>query len=512
MDILLFSILIPILMYIFLKLILIITKKSSTPNLPPGPMKLPVIGNLHNIIGSEPPHRALHKLATKFGPVMHLQLGELSTVIISSPNAAKQVMKTHDINFASRPSILATEIMSYNSTSISSSVYGDYWRQLRKICTLELLSAKRVQSFRPIREEAFLDLARWIAKEAEAEAEAAPVNFTRKLYSCSYALTWTTTLGNKTEVKEKLLNIIKQSIELASGFNVVDFYPSVKLLQMVTGLRRRMTKLHRESDKIFDQIIDDHKKINDDHHSRHNKQEDLLDVLLKFQDDDRGQEISLTTDNVKAVLMDMLAGGSETSATTLIWAMVEMLKNPRIMEKAQDEVRRVYDDKGYVDESKIHELEYLRSIIKETLRVHPPAALLNPRICTEKCEINGYEIPAGTKIIANTWAINRDPEYWENADCFEPERFLDSSVDYKGNHFEYIPFGAGRRICPAITFALANMDLPLAIFLYHFDWKLPDGMKHEELDMTERVGAEITRVEDLYVVPVVKRPVPPHVT
>ncbi|EYU22010.1 hypothetical protein MIMGU_mgv1a022779mg, partial [Erythranthe guttata] len=188
--------------------------------------------------------------------------------------------------------------------------------------------------------------------------------------------------------------------------------------------------------------------------------------------------------------------------------------NPRILEKAQDEVRRFFDDKGgYVDESRIHELKYLMSIIKETLRIHAPLPLLLPRKCRDKCEINGYEIPVDTKIIVNAWAINRDPKYWRNPDCFEPERFLDEDleVDYKGNHFEYIPFGAGRRICPGIAFGMANVELPLAMFLYHFDWKLPPGMKHEELDMSESFGVTARRNNNLFVVPVIKRPLPPSV-
>ncbi|EYU21982.1 hypothetical protein MIMGU_mgv1a026917mg, partial [Erythranthe guttata] len=475
----------------------LIRTKKSTRNLPPGPWKLPLIGNMHNLIGSLP-HIALHELALIYGPVMHLQLGELSAVIISSPDAAKQVMKTHDINFASRPSIIVMEILSYNCTNVAFSEYGDYWRQLRKICTLELLSMKRVSSFRSIREEAFLDLARWLL---DYKDQPAAVNLTEKLYSCAYSLISRATFGKKSEANERLLSIIKEGIVLAAGFNVADVYPSIKLLQMMSGLRRKVKKLHGEADCILDDIIHEHR------YSKNEKQTsdtDLLDVLLGFQGGDDGIDIPLTTDNIKAVIMDMLAGGSETSATALDWSMAEMLKNPRILEKAQDEVRRFFDDKGgYVDESRIHELKYLMSIIKETLRIHAPFPLLLPRKCREKCEINGYEIPVDTKIIVNAWAINRDPKYWRNPDCFEPERFLDEDleVDYKGNHFEYIPFGAGRRICPGIAFGMANVELPLAMFLYHFDWKLPPGMKHEELDMSESFGVTARRNNDLFVVP-----------
>ena len=179
---------------------------------------------------------------------------------------------------------------------------------------------------------------------------------------------------------------------------------------------------------------------------------------------------------------DIFAAGSETSATAVDWAMAEMIKNPSVMKKAQDEVRQVFSRKGSVDETGISEMKYLKCVVKETLRLHPSVPLLLPRESREKCEINGYEIPARTRIIVNAWAMGRDPRYWTEPESFMPERFLDSSIDFKGTNFEYIPFGAGRRICPAMLFGLINVEVPLATLLYHFDWKLPNGMKNEELD------------------------------
>ena len=188
--------------------------------------------------------------------------------------------------------------------------------------------------------------------------------------------------------------------------------------------------------------------------------------------------------------------------------MAEMIKDPRVMKKAQAEVREVFGMNGRVDENCINELQYLKLIVKETLRLHPPAPLLLPRECGQTCEIHGYHIPAKTKVIVNAWAIGRDPNYWTESERFYPERFIDSTIDYKGNSFEFIPFGAGRRICPGSTSALRTIDLALAMLLYHFDWNLPNGMRSGELDMSEEFGVTVRRKDDLILVPFPYHPLP----
>lgn len=202
---------------------------------------------------------------------------------------------------------------------------------------------------------------------------------------------------------------------------------------------------------------------------------------------------------------DVFTGGSDTAATTINWGMAEMMRNPRVLKKAQAEVREVLDRRGRADDNCIDEMKYLKAVIKETLRLHPPAPLLLPRECGQACDINGYHIPVKSKIIINAWAIARDPNYWTEPDRFYPERFIDSSVDFKGNSFEFIPFGAGRRICPGMHYGVANVELVLALLLYHFDWRLPNGMKSEDLDMTELFGASVIKKDDLFLIPMVSR-------
>ncbi|RHN50999.1 putative premnaspirodiene oxygenase [Medicago truncatula] len=200
----------------------------------------------------------------------------------------------------------------------------------------------------------------------------------------------------------------------------------------------------------------------------------------------------------------MFAGASDSSAITIDWAMSELMKNPRVRMKAQAEIREVCKGKKRIYESDLHELSYLKSVIKETLRLHPPGAILT-RECREACNIGGYEIPIKTNLILNAWAIGRDPNHWSDAEKFIPERFHDNTgFDFNkvnDNSFQYIPFGGGRRMCPGVLFGLANIELPLAALLYHFDWKIPNEMKAEDFDMTEEYGATVSRKNNLFLIP-----------
>ncbi|KAL4558426.1 hypothetical protein LXL04_036626 [Taraxacum kok-saghyz] len=477
-----------------LMLILLRRWRKSKSNLPPGPRKLPMIGNILDVAGPLP-HHTLRDLAQRYGPLMHLQLGENSTVVASSAETAKEVMKTHDINFSNRPFLLAAHIISYKSTNIMFSPYGDYWRQLRRICNSELLSAKHVESLRPIREQEVAHLITTISQHPAGS----PINLSQNIYALTYGILTRSVFGNKLKQQDALISLIHEALGLSGGFSLTDLYPSSKVVAFLSGLRPKLEKIHERFDKMLDDIIQDHKAVGkgDDHLL-------LFDVLLKLQEDGN-LELPLTMDNIKAIILDIISAGSDTSSTVIEWAMSELLRNPEIMEKAQNEVRQAFSTKATVDETGIQSLEFLKLVIKETMRLHPPAPLMLPMENREKCEINGYEIPERTKVIVNVWAIGRDPKYWTHPETFHPQRFLNTSIDYRGVDFEYLPFGSGRRICPGISFGLANLELPLASLLFHFDWKLADD-KIQDLDMTEAFGVTVKRKSVLNLVPTVRHP------
>lgn len=287
-----------LLSFLLFLLILVKSKKASkSPEIYshiPGPKKLPLIGNLHLMVrGGAAPHRLFRDLAVKHGPLMHLKLGELDFLVVSSVDFAREVFRTHDVNFANRPPGLLQETMSYNYSDLVVAPYGDNWRHLRRICTKELLSNRRVLSFRGVREEEAANLASWIAS-----SEGSPLNLSERLYRSSYDVLTRTTVGAKIEDRGEVISVIQEATNLASGFILADLYPSVKMLPAVTGVRWKIRRMRRKMDQVIDRIIEQHKAAEKDE----GMLGDLVDVLLNIQQ--RGSdEMVLTTDNIKALIM-----------------------------------------------------------------------------------------------------------------------------------------------------------------------------------------------------------------
>ncbi|CAI0427509.1 unnamed protein product [Linum tenue] len=475
-------------------------KKKNKPTfpLPPGPWKLPIIGNIHQLAAFSagvPIHRRFADLAEQYGPIMHLKLGETSNVIISSPESAREFLRTHDQNFAARPYLPSADIIFYGSKDIAFCSEGDYWRQMRKILTMELLTDKRVKSFRPILEAEASKLMNLIGSEPAGGV----VNLSRLLVSVGNAMTSRTAFGKIRGLEGSFLPVIHRILQALGGFSVGDIFPSNRLLRLISGTERHLKKLHQEADVILQGIIDEHVSRRRNRETEHldkavatggEEEEDLVDVLLACTDNHL---------EVKAVILDIFLAGGDTSPVTVEWAMSELMKNPEKMNKVQREVREMFDKRGkVVDDACFNELHYLKSVVKETFRLHPPVPLSIPREGRETVVINGCQIPAKTRIIVNSWAIGRNSSHWTQPDQFIPERFLNSSIDYKGNDFQLIPFGAGRRMCPGMNYGIFVVYLLLANLLYHFDWKLPNQIKPQDLDMSEDSGGTVPRKNNLY--------------
>ncbi|KAF8727837.1 hypothetical protein HU200_018401 [Digitaria exilis] len=442
------------------------------PRLPPGPWNLPVIGSMHYLVNVLP-HHALRDLARVHGPLMMLRLGEVRLVVVSSREVARQVLRTHDANFATRPKLLAGKTVLYGWADILFSPSGDYWRKLRQLCAAEVLSPKRVLTFRHILDlsSMFLDLAISVVSRAS--------------------------FGKKLRNAKEYLSAINTAVTLANGFKIPDLFPTLQpVLASITGMRHALEDVHKVVDATLEEIIEERRRVRDEKQVRcggiadADADENLVDVLIASQERG-GLGFNLNKDSIKAIIFDMFTAGTRTLASTLSWGMSELMRNERVMDQLQGEIREAFRGMVSVTEADLQtrSLPYLKLVIKETLRLHPPVPLLVPRESVESCEIEGYVIPARSRVIVNVWAIGRDKKYWgDDADEFKPERFKDSTVDFMGSSYEFLPFGAGRRICPGIAYGLPVLEMVLVQLLYHFDWSLPEGTK--EVDMIEAPGLD----------------------
>ncbi|XP_059636160.1 trimethyltridecatetraene synthase-like [Cornus florida] len=466
--------------------------RQQKHNFPPGPKPWPIIGNL-NLIGPLP-HQSLHKLAKQYGQLMQLKFGSYPVVVASSSEMAKQFLKTHDHIFASRPPTAAGKYTTYNYCNITWAPYGPYWRQGRKIYLTELFSSKRLESYEYIRvEERQAFISRLYALSGK------PVLLKDHLSRVTLSIISRIVLGKKyfseSEYEKSIVTLeefqeMLDELFLLNGvLNIGDWIPWIDFLDL-QGYVKRMKTLCKKFDRFHDHVLGEHKARKEA--DKDFVAKDMVDFLLQLADDP-DLEVKLTSDGVKGFTQDLIAGGTDTSATTVEWAMSELLKQPHIIKKATKELDRVIGRDRWVEERDIPELCYIDAIVKETMRLHPVAVMLAPHLALEDCNVGGYFIHKGTRIFINTWSIGRDPKLWDAPEEFRPERFLGKAIDVKGQNFELLPFGSGRRMCPGYSLGLKMIRTSLANMLQGFDWNLPGNMKIEDLNMEEVFGLATPR-------------------
>lgn len=468
--------------------------KNKHKRLPPGPRGIPILGNMH-MLGSLP-HRALQALSKKYGPIMYMRLGFVPAIVVSSPQAAEQFLKTHDLVFANRPPHECSRHMLYDGKGISFSGYGPYWRSMRKLCTLELLTSRKINSFKPMRRE---EVGLLIKSFEEAARAGAAVDVSAKVALLSADMSCRMVFGKKYMDKDLdergFKAVIQEAMQLAATPNIGDYIPCLLGLDL-QGLTRRIKATGKVFDDFFEKIIDEHI-----HKPKEEGQtKDLVDVMLDLMGSEE-TEYNIQRANIKAISLDMMAASMDTSATMIEWALSELIKHPPMMKKVINELEKVVGMERMVEESDLESLEYLNMVVKETLRLHPVAPLLIPHESMEDCTVDGFHIPQKSRVIVNVWAIGRDPNAWTDADNFLPERFMESDIDFRGQHFQFIPFGSGRRGCPGMQLGLTVVRLVLAQLVHCFDWELPDNMLPSELDMTEEFGLTLPRAKHLVAIP-----------
>ncbi|KAI3796979.1 hypothetical protein L1987_39666 [Smallanthus sonchifolius] len=467
--------------------------------LPPGPTPWPVVGNIFQLGFVKVPHKSFAQLALVHGPdIMTLWLGSMCTVVISSNEAACEMFKNHDVVLAGRK---VYECMKGDfgdeMGSMITAQYGANWRLLRKLSTTEFFLNSRLDATSSVRTRCIDKLV-----ESIQDASGNSIDVGRFFFLMAFNL-----IGNLMFSKDLLDPKSKKGaeffyhagmvMEYAGKPNVSDFMPLLKRLDP-QGIRKNMQNHVREAFRIAGGFIAERMESSVDKETK-----DYLDVLLEYRGDGVEGPSKFSSTTINIIVFEMFTAGTDTTTSTLEWAMAELLHNHHTYKILQTEVRNVVSRNGKLEEKHIEDLPYLKAVIKETLRLHPPLPFLVPHKAMESCMMLGYNIPKETQVLVNVWAIGRDPRTWEDALEFKPERFLDHDkmVDYKGHNFEFIPFGSGRRMCPAIPLASRVLPLALGTLLHKFDWVLGDGLKPAEMDMNERMGITLRKAIPLKAIP-----------
>ncbi|KAL4592081.1 hypothetical protein LXL04_005063 [Taraxacum kok-saghyz] len=471
---------------------------------PPAPPGWPIFGNLFNL--GAMPHRTVAGLATKYGPVITLKLGSVNTVAILSAKAATEFFKNHDLTFMERTITETSKSHGYDKSSLALAPYGMYWRVLRKICTVEMLVAKRINESSAVRRRCVNDMLTWIEKEADLAKTGAGVHVAKFVFLASFNLLGNLMLsrdlaGPESKLGSEFFTAMIGLMEWGGHPNISDLYPWLKRFDL-QGLKRKMDRDVGKAIEIakewVEERVEERRK-----EARHGgeRRKDFLDVLLDYEGTGKDEPEKMSERDITIFILEIFLAGSETTSSTVEWALSELLRCPDKMVRAKKELNSVIGPNNKLEESFIDDLPYLQVIIKETLRLHAPIPFLVPRKAAHDTEFMGYHIPKDTQLFVNAWAIGRDPECWDNPNSFEPERFLDSKVDYRGQHFELIPFGAGRRMCVGVPLAHRILHLTLGSLLHEFDWEFENGVKGETLDMKDKMGIVVRKLEPLKAIP-----------
>ncbi|KAI3469875.1 hypothetical protein Pfo_026538 [Paulownia fortunei] len=480
------------------------------PRHPPGPPRLPLIGNLHQFHSSNLCF-SLSELSKIYGPLMYMKLAKMPVIVISSAKLAKEAFKHNDLAFSGRPCTIASAKLSYNNLDIACTPYTPYWREMRKTMVLHLFTIKQVLSFRPVRHDEVSRMVNEISKRANSNQV---INLSEIIISFTSSLICRVAFGKRHQDtgfgNRRFDKLVHELGTIIIGIFVADH------IDKLTGMTSRLDKVFKDLDSFYQELIDEHLSPN----RPKSMDGDVIDLLIRLREQHESSA-GIGWNHIKAILMvycyhvvvlietsfhkislteNVFTAGTDTSAVTITWAMTALMKKPSTMKKAQEEIRSLVGKKGRVDEDDIDKLQYLKAVVKETTRLYPPVPLSLPRETTESCIVDGYEIQPKTFVYVNVWAIGRDPEYWENPNEFLPERFLNSTIDFKGQDFGLLPFGSGRRICPGLALAVPALELALANLLYSFDWELPDGMKEEDIDTEVLPGVSMHKKNDLCLV------------
>ncbi|CAL4969832.1 unnamed protein product [Urochloa decumbens] len=460
--------------------------QATRHHLPPGPVPLPVIGNLLDV-ASRLPHRSLARLAERYGPLMTLRLGSAVVIVASSPAAAREVLRTHNGSITGRNAPDAWNGAGHAANSVFVLPPRRRRRALRRVGAEHLLSPRRLDGLHPAVRAAMLEMRRRVS-----ESTAAPVEVGRMAFEAMADLMWRAMFSSVMDVATvgELHGVAREAVLLALTPNVSDFFPALAAFDL-QGVRRGMARQMGRVYELIDQEIDKRRR------GPETGGHDLLDVMLETSDQGNIDAVVMNRDTMRAFLTDLFLAAVDTIPGAIEWAMAELLQNPKTMKNLKEQLNSVLGSKTCVECSDIDDLPYLQAVVKETLRLHAVVPLV-PNKVENVVEIHGHTIPKGSTVIVNLWAIHRSAEVWTDPSKFIPERFLGKEFHFQGTEdFEFMPFSAGRRICLGLPLATRMLHVLLGSLLKDFEWTLPEQVMKNGLDMSEKLGLTMSMATPL---------------
>ncbi|XP_059318281.1 nicotine N-demethylase CYP82E3-like [Lycium ferocissimum] len=508
----------PIIIFWGMNIIVIGYKMKKMKKLPPEvPGAWPIIGHLLMLdrVKNVPFARTLAAMTHKNGPIFTIRMGMFPYLVVSNWEAAKDCFTTHDKDFAARPTSLAGKYTAYGYARFSHANYGPYYCHVRKLVMQQALSRTRLDKMKRLRicevESSIKHLfSSTQLKENNNTSEIMPstkVNMTQWLEILSLNIIVKMVCGKRYDNVEEdeeaqcLKRVFKDIMYVAGQIVLYDAVP-FPLFKYVDfqGHVKVMKRIHKDIDVVLQSWLDDH--IKKAEIGKHDENQDVIDALLSATDYDEFKAYGYSQQTViKATVMAIILDGADTTAVQWTWLMSLLLNNPNVMRRAREEIHIKVGKNKWIEESDVQDLAYLQAIIKEALRLYPPAPLLVPHEAVKDCKILGYDVPKGTRLFVNAWKIHRDPRIWPDPERFMPERFLtddQEKIDACGQsqHFDFIPFGSGRRLCPGMNFAALVTLLTFARLLQGFDISTPCDMP---VDMTEGLGINMPKATTLEV-------------
>lgn len=479
----------------------------------------PIIGHLHLLGGKTPVFRTLAAMADKHGPIFTMRIGMRQALVVSSKETILECFTTNDCAFLTRPKSAAVKYMGYDGAMTALGPHGHYWRELRKVMTLELLSNRRLELMKHVRVSEVGLCINYLyslcVKQLNGvsgrldtcyEPGATKVDMTQWFLLVTMNLMIRAIAGRRYNLgedeKEREARLFARAMDqfmfLTGSFEFSDVIPFIEWMDLQGHVR-----LMKQNAKVLDYFMS--RWLEEHVESRKNgqviKEHDFMDVLLSLFPED-GMEYGHKNKNIiKGTALSLIMGGSDTTATALTWALSLLLNHNKSLKLVQQELDTHVGRERWVEESDIKDLIYLQASVKETLRLYPSGPLSIPREAMEDCHVSGYFVPKGTRLIVNIWKLHRDPRVWTDPCEFRPERFLDRNAKdgERGREFEfeYLPFSSGRRSCPGARAAYQMMHLTLARLLQGFDVATPTN---EAVDMNEGLGLALSKATPLEVV------------